>query len=192
MAKNLKLVDDRDGHEYSTVRIGNQLWTAENMRLRIECNSYMYMDDFVSLEKNGYLYNQNALNTICPPGWHIPTKSDYEKLYKHIESTVNSLSLVQKVSGTLADKNINLQLAGLGSECMEGYTCEGEGAYFWTSSKDDDGNPLYCSMDSKGLGFSKPEQLRDLFSVRLVYDEVFAPAPVQATLKKDPSCDGPF
>lgn len=191
MAKNLKLIDERDGHEYNTVRIGNQLWTAENMRFRIEGNSYIYMDDFISLEKNGYLYNQNALNTICPPGWRIPTKSDFEMFNKHIEAEVNSLSLVQKASGTLADKNINLQLAGLGSEYMDGFSCEGEGAYFWTSSKDDDGNPLYCSMDSKGLGFYKPEQLRDLFSVRLVYDEVFAPTPTPASLKKE-SCEGPF
>lgn len=173
MFTNFKFIDERDGREYKIIRIGNKLMTAENMCHRIDKCCYMYMDDYSSFDKNGFLYNQKALDLICPPGWHVATKKEFESFYEFVDAAVNSMNLVQKASGALSDKNINLQLGGLGSECMGDYFWEGEGAYFWTSSKDADGNPLYCSIDSYGIHFSKPEQLQDLFSIRLVYDSCF-------------------
>lgn len=191
MKTNFKFIDERDGREYKIIRIGNKLMTAENMCYRIEGCSYMYKDDFVSFEKNGYLYNQKALEKICPPGWHVATKGDFESFHTLVKSSIASMSLVQIASGALAEQNVNLQLAGLGSECMNDYFCEGDGAYFWTSSKDADGNPLFCNIDSQGIRFSKPEQLLDLFSVRLVYDDAFAPKEALKTPTVE-KVDGPF
>ncbi len=191
MKTNFKFIDERDGREYDVVRIGNKLMTAENMRYRIEGCSYMYKNDYVSFEKNGCLYNQKALEMVCPPGWHIATKGELESFYRLIESSFASMSHAQIASGALAEQGIDLQLAGFGSECMDDYFCEGDGAYFWTSSKDADGNPLFCNIDSQGIRFSKPEQLLDLFSVRLVYDDAFAPKVALKTPTVE-KVDGPF
>ena len=58
----LKYVDNRDGKEYNLVRIGSQLWFAENLRYYIEESSYMYNDRYSSFEKNGYLYSKDTLD----------------------------------------------------------------------------------------------------------------------------------
>lgn len=174
MVTNYKFTDERDGNEYGVIRVGNQLWTAENLRFRVEGCSYMYDDDYVSFRKNGFLYNVIALDSVCPRGWHVPTRTDFERLFRFFNDSVNELSLVQKMSSTLFDENINLQLGGFGSEERHDFSFEGEGAYFWTSSYSETEVQLYCAMDRYGLHFEKPEDHQDLFSVRLVYNDTFA------------------
>lgn len=170
----LKYKDDRDDNEYDLVWVDGTLWFAENLRYRVAGSSYMYKDDFVSFEKNGYLYSQEALAKICPPDCRLPTKDEYAKLYRYFQCSIDSKNYVQVLAGKLKEERISLQLGGLGSECMGDYFWEGDGAYFWTSSCDDEGNLQYCGMDFKGLSFDKPEQLQDLFSIRLIYDGAIA------------------
>lgn len=169
----LTFTDPRDNQDYRIVRIGNQLWFAENMRYDVDGCSFMYGNRFVSYQKNGYLYCQDALDEICPPGWRIPSMADYRQLYRTFVQEVQRTTLVEKLSGKLQDQNIHLQLAGFGSE-LNGAFCEEElSAYFWTSSKGKIGDNQCCVMDSAGMHCYNPEDSRDLFSVRLVYRDAF-------------------
>lgn len=94
--------DVRDGNIYQTVKIGTQLWMAENLMATqyndgtpitlITDNSlwqnategaYSWFDN---KEKNkstyGALYNWYAVNTkkLCPIGWHVPSFNEFSIL----------------------------------------------------------------------------------------------------------------
>lgn len=188
----LKYVDNRDGKEYNLVRIGCQLWFAENLRYYIEDSSYMYNDRYSSFEKNGYLYSKDALDELCPPGWHIPSAADFAKLYKSLETSANAMSWVEMLAGRHLERNLSLQFGGFGSESQMDFWEEGLGAYFWTSTEGKNKDRQFCVIDAKGVSFRYPAPLRDLFSVRLVCNEVLTTRSNFAYLKRATSNEGPF
>ena len=105
-------VTDIQGNQYKTVKIGNQVWMAENLR------TTMYNDGSPIIQKNsgnfeqlpvagtsikdsgyvysntqnsayGYYYNWYAAKTgkLAPIGWHIPTQAEWDKLICYIQTT---------------------------------------------------------------------------------------------------------
>lgn len=102
-------VKDGDGHVYSVVKIGTQLWTAENLRAtkyndgkpiplvtnNAEWESLnsagfcWYDNDSDSYkEEYGALYNWDAVNSgkLAPVGWHVATDADFAALTKFLGS----------------------------------------------------------------------------------------------------------
>jgi hypothetical protein len=65
------LIDSRDGKIYKTVKIGDQIWMAENMNY---ASPNSWTND--SLDKDGAIYGRfytfEEVNTVCPDGWHLP------------------------------------------------------------------------------------------------------------------------
>lgn len=65
---NTAFTDPRDGQKYKTMKIGEQIWLAENLRYKGSA--------FVIGAGNGYVWDSALV--ACPEGWHLPSKAELE------------------------------------------------------------------------------------------------------------------
>jgi uncharacterized protein (TIGR02145 family) len=91
------IVDDRDGQAYQIVEIDEQTWMAENLNYNAS-GSKCYNNSEANCEKYGKLYNwATAMNNsasstanpsgvrgVCPVGWHLPSKAEWEVMITYI------------------------------------------------------------------------------------------------------------
>ncbi|MDR3001167.1 MAG: hypothetical protein LBU89_07875 [Fibromonadaceae bacterium] len=65
--------------QYKTVKIGNQVWMAENLNHRTG-KSWCFEDDEFYCKKYGRLYDWNTATKACPVGWHLPSDLEWNEL----------------------------------------------------------------------------------------------------------------
>jgi len=73
------ITDARDGKAYKFVKIGNKVWTAENMGYTTS-RSWCYGDDEATCTQLGRLYSWDAAKKACPTGWRLPNRNDVEDM----------------------------------------------------------------------------------------------------------------
>jgi len=141
--KSQSVVTDCDGISYRTIKIGNQLWMAENLNTihyangeRI--NSFCYDDDTTFCAKYGRLYNWDALKvgassqySICPPNWHVSTDEDWYIMLEFVGGLNNAGSVLRR--GEYA--NFNLQCGGNYQTELDIFSFIDRNTYFWTSTE---------------------------------------------------------
>ena len=100
---NILIDNEVEGNdlEYTTIRIGNRCWFAENLRRPTAdlSDSKCYDDIEANCDKFGRLYhwnaavsswnNSNIVKGICPAGWHIPTDAEWNQLRKDAGGPAN-------------------------------------------------------------------------------------------------------
>ncbi len=122
-ANSLDRLAEIGGRKYRTVKIGSQLWLAENLDFKFSgCNiggsgtpstpnAWYYDNDEATygidgVRKCGLLYNWYAVKllndnrTTLIPGWHVPTKEEFIALFGAVggESTAGKKLKASNVS----------------------------------------------------------------------------------------------
>ena len=175
--------DPRDNHTYHTVQVGNQCWLVENMRYLpevhrpvdesvAEAKYYVYgydgedLDEATSTENYqnyGSLYNWEAAQDACPPGWKLPGNGDWGILASYVEASYGEFTITNVAIPLKSCYQVNSPLGGdcdtethprwnehehfygtneFGFESFPGgrkhsggyFTHIGSGGYWWTST----------------------------------------------------------
>lgn len=77
-----EMTDSRDSRSYKTLKVGKQLWIAENLHYT-SANSWCYNNQDQNCDEFGRLYTWNDISNACPTGWHVPSVSDFWTYTQH-------------------------------------------------------------------------------------------------------------
>jgi uncharacterized protein (TIGR02145 family) len=152
------LTDERDGQTYRIVKIGTQVWMAQNLNFKTD-SSFCYGNNTANCTKYGRLYKwaaamglNDSCNTkscesqvaakrrgACPSGWHVPKDAEWTKLTDTTltkETAAIGLKATNDWSDTLKEADdYGFTVLSAGYRLADGsFSHLGFSAYVWSAS----------------------------------------------------------
>jgi len=177
--------DSRDKKTYKTVKIGEQTWMAENLNYNAS-GSTCYGNKPANCDKYGRLYEWKTAKKICPAGWHLPTKEEWDILIATVGGKETAGKFLKATSGW--NKNGNgtdkfgfaampggeyfsytrfaEALAQMAQPDFEGYSNVGNSGEWWSvteSIKIDAHNQIWC-LDDCDWNFDRDDDYIHFYS----------------------------
>lgn len=140
--------DSRDGQSYGVVKIGEQTWMAANLNFET-AGSFCPEGDSRNCKRLGRLYSWAEAASVCPEGWRLPTKADFEKLIAEmlkggVASSKGDAGAALKAKDGWFKKGNGSDVLGFkalsaGFRGADGkFDGIGGYAYFWSATEDDE------------------------------------------------------
>lgn len=182
------LTDSRDGQVYRTVKVGNQVWMAQNLNYKLD-SSWCYSNSMDSCLKYGRLYQWAAImdespkynsillgatlphQGICPSGWHIPSYTEWSQLLQYVDSAT-SITKLKSTSGWYDSRNgddlYGFRILPAGYRLSDG-TFDGVNSdvSFWSSSEENAYIALYRLILFGGLASIVPSDFTKSYAFSL-------------------------
>lgn len=148
-----KFFDNRDGKVYQTVKIGNQLWMAENLNYYTSDGSWCAYNNDKYCKKYGRLYDWPNAVKLCPKGWHLPSKQEFETLIESVGGAYSAEAL-QSTKGWDKEHSEDSNSSGFNALPEGNYYSTGSfhfpgmgsDASFWTSTTPNRINVYYFEI----------------------------------------------
>lgn len=149
-------VDPRDGQKYRMVTLGGHTWMAQNLNFETEksrpantCSKYgrlyhwqdaldsagKYTRDGKACKSFHDCIAEKSIQGICPPGWHLPTKSEMDSLFMEIGNGI--------IMGNPFVDGHKGDFYGFSAVPTENYWGKSEYRW-WGGESDSSGSYLYC------------------------------------------------
>lgn len=106
--------DTRDFKTYKIVKIGDQIWMAENLNYKPLAGSWCYDGNSNNCEIYGRLYNWTTALKVCPTGWHLPSDNEWTTLTNNLGGL--------KVAGGKLKLNSNWEKPNKGATNSSGFS----------------------------------------------------------------------
>jgi len=175
--------DPRDGRVYKTVKIGTQVWMAENLAYNAP-RSICYENNEENGKKYGRLYDWNTAMKACPSGWHLPSNDEWQTLVNFAGGEKIAGKKLKAKSGWKSgydNKDCNgtdeygfaAMPGGIGGGGSNGFSSINDFGYWWTNSasENDDSHVYgeYINFNSDDV-YHYDYDKSYLFSVRCIKD----------------------
>jgi len=157
--------DTRSGKKYWTVNIGKRTWMAENLNYQPKIGeSWCYNKDEANCEKYGRLYDRGTAKKVCPIGWHLPSRDEWDSLAQAVggsgERSEDGIISWRGAGLTLRAKydwSEDVGIDGFGFSALPGgrffnniaFINAGKEGYWWTATESKDGCTYYRYMFDK-------------------------------------------
>ena len=115
-----KFTDIRDGITYKTVKIGTQIWMAENLAYKTKIGSCAYKKDENFVATYGRLYTWEAAQLACPEGWHLPSEAEWKQLKDYLGGEDVAGEKLKSVSGWKTEEGKNYASNSSGFSALPG------------------------------------------------------------------------
>jgi uncharacterized protein (TIGR02145 family) len=151
-------VDKRDGQAYTTIKIGKQWWMVENLNYKMTAKANLqnlaiqteisydaekgYPPSDRMKEVYGQFYTWEEACNVCPDGWKLPSKEDWEILFEEVGGKEIAGAVLASRSDLWDepfDKSIkpigfNIEPAGYRFYILFRHWQSGNRTFFWTST----------------------------------------------------------
>ena len=179
------VITDIDGNVYQTVKIGDQWWMAENLKVTHYRNGdaindqWAFGDNESNVATYGRLYSWYAVTdsrNIAPEGWHVSSNAEWQTLVDYLGGDGVAGGKMKETgtkhwqspnTGATNESGFSALPGGYRDDDINIYGCMGGCAYFWSSTESSTWDMDYNHSGIEGYVY---QDKVDAFSVRCVRD----------------------
>jgi len=143
-------IDGRDSKSYKKVKIGNQVWMAENLNCDVN-GSKCYGNSADNCVKYGRLYNwatamngasassavPSGVQGVCPVGWHLPSDAEWDTLVTYVGNSSKAGTKLKSATGWRSYSGVPVGTNEYGFSALPGGIGYSDGSFSYVGDRGD-------------------------------------------------------